>query len=363
MRAQRIVEPAAEPGAQRPAPLALGISPTPLHRMTGLMAVFEGGPELLVKREDLSGAGAGGNKVRKLRVLLAEAKSQRATVVVTTGSPQSNHCAMTAVAAAMHGLRAELYLTGPDPGTRTGNLLLAWLAGATLAFLGDCSDRERDDRLGARMNDLRAAGEVPYLVPLGGSTPLGAAAYAAAVAELAGQLARPATHLVAAAGSLGTLAGLILGVWAADLACQVHGYSVLWPQAEAARRLEDLLGAARRQYFPGVTARPSYRISGSQLGAGYGVPTAAGWEAMRLGARHDGLLLDPTYTAKAMAGLIQGIRDGTYRRGDRVVFFHTGGLAGLLATEQGEGLAAGALPGPAHSHTGDGPTRRGDGHE
>jgi L-cysteate sulfo-lyase len=343
-----------------PVPLALGISPTPLHRMTGLMAVFEGGPELLVKREDLCGAGAGGNKIRKLRVLLAEAKSQRATVVLTTGSPQSNQCAMTAVAAAMQGLRAELYLTGPDPGSRTGNLAVAGLAGATITFLGDCSDRERDDRLTARMNDLLATGEVPYLVPLGGSTPLGAAAYAAAVPELADQLARPATHLVVAAGSLGTLAGLVLGVWAADLDCQVHGYSVLWPEAEATRRLADLLRAARRRYFRGVTARPNCRIFGSQLGGGYGVPTAAGWKAMRLAVRHDGLLLDPTYTAKAMAGLIQGISDGTYRRGDQVVFFHTGGLAGLLATDHADGLTTGALPGPAHSHAGNGLTRRGE---
>ncbi len=363
MSAPRIVEPG-EPAAREvaPVPLALGIRPTPLHRMTGLMAEFEGGPELLAKREDLSGVGAGGNKSRKLAALLAEAKSQRATVVVTTGSPQSNHCALTAVAAAMHGLRAELYLTGPDPGPRTGNLLIAGLAGATIAFLGECSDRERDDRLTARVDELRAAGEVPYLIPLGGSTPLGAAAYAAAVPELAGQLAQPATHLVVAAGSLGTAAGLILGVWAAGLDCQVHGYSVLWPEAEAAGRLEDLLGAARRQYFPGVTARPNYRIFGSQLGAGYGVPTAAGGEAMRLAVHRDGLLLDPTYTAKAMAGLIQGIREGTYRRRDRVVFFHTGGLAGLLATDHGDGLAAGALP-PAHSHAGSGSRAGRNSHE
>ena len=111
----------------------------------------------------------------------------------------------------------------------------------------------------------------------------------------------------------------------------MHGYTVLWPQAEAMTRLEGLLQAARRQYFPAVAARPNYQIVGSQLGAGYGAPTAAGREAARLAARHDGLLLDDTYTAKAMAGLIQGIRDGTYTRQHRIVFFHTGGLAGFLA--------------------------------
>jgi 1-aminocyclopropane-1-carboxylate deaminase/D-cysteine desulfhydrase-like pyridoxal-dependent ACC family enzyme len=297
------------------------------------MSAFEGGPELLAKREDLCGVAAGGNKWRKLRVLLAEARSQRATVVLTTGAPQSNHCAMTAVAAAMCGLRTELYLQGPDPGARRCNLLIEGLVDAAVVFLSDCSDGERDRRLAARAAELRAAGEVPYLVPLGGSNPLGAAAYASVVDELQAQLgARSATHLVVAAGSLGTVAGLILGVAATGMDCEVHGYSVLWPEVEATRRLEDLLDAARR-YVPAARARPEYRLFGSQLGSGYGMPTAAGSEAARLTARCDGLLLDPTYTAKAMAGLVQGIHEGTYSPTDRVVFVHTGGLAGLLAND------------------------------
>jgi len=179
--------------------------------------------------------------------------------------------------------------------------------------MGEASDRDRDDRIATRMDDLRAQREVPYLIPLGGSTPLGAAAYAAAVPELVGQLSgKPVTHLVIAAGSLGSMAGLILGTWTSGLDCQVHGYTVLWPEAEAMTRLQELLEAARGQSFPAVAARSNYRILGSQHGAGYGGPTAAGLEAARLAARHDGLLLDHTYTAKAMAGLIQGIRKGSY---------------------------------------------------
>jgi len=142
---------------------------------------------------------------------------------------------------------------------------------------------------------------VPYLIPLGGSTPLGAAAYATVVTELAAQLGgQPVTHLVVAAGSLGSMAGLILGTWVADLDCQVQGYTVLWPQPEAMTRLQELLEAARRQYFPAVPSRSNYQILGAQLGAGYGAPTPAGREAARLAARQDGLLLDHTYTAKAM---------------------------------------------------------------
>jgi 1-aminocyclopropane-1-carboxylate deaminase/D-cysteine desulfhydrase-like pyridoxal-dependent ACC family enzyme len=324
------------PGPQGPQPtfprIALGVLPTPLHRLTGLMSAFGHGPELLAKREDLCGIAAGGNKVRKLAALLGQALSQRATVVLTTGGVQSNHCALTAAAAAMYGLRAELYLSGPQPPGPAGNLLIEELAGAAVTFLGDCSDRDRDDRIAARTDKLRAMGEVPYPIPLGGSTPLGAAAYADAVPELAAQLGgQPVTHLVVAAGSLGTMAGLILGTWASGLDCQVHGYTVLWPQAEAITRLDELLEAARREYFPAVTARPNYEILDAQLGAGYGAPTAAGREAARLAARHDGLLLDHTYTAKAMAGLIQGIRGGIYTHQHRVVFIHTGGLAGFFA--------------------------------
>src|ERR1039458_6978057 len=325
------------PGSQV-ASLLLGISPTPLHRMPGLMSGFSDGPEVLVKREDLCGVAAGGCKVRKLRALLPEARARHATVILTTGFPQSNHCAMTAVAATMHGFRCEVFLRGPDPGTRTGNLLIEGLAGTAITFVGESSDDDVDSRLTARMAELRAAGEVPYLIPLGGSTPLGAAGYATAVPELTGQLGTVTpTHLVTAAGSPGTMAGLILGVWAAGLDCEVHGYTVLWPESEALSRLDELLDAARREHFPAVTARRNYRVFGSQLGAGYGVPSPAAQEAARLAAHGDGILLDQTYTAKAMAGLIQGIRDGSYRQGDRVVFFHTGGLAGLLATDRPDG--------------------------
>jgi 1-aminocyclopropane-1-carboxylate deaminase/D-cysteine desulfhydrase-like pyridoxal-dependent ACC family enzyme len=305
------------------------------------MSAFDGGPELLAKREDLCGVAAGGNKWRKLRVLLADARAQRATVVLTTGAPQSNHCAMTAVGAAMYGLRVELFLQGPDPGVQRGNLLIDGLADAAIVFLGHCSDSERDQRLAARMDELRAAGEVPYLIPLGGSTPLGAIACASVVDELHAQLdPRPATHLVVAAGSLGTVAGLVLGVAAAGMDCEVHGYSVLWPEEEATRRLDVLLDAARRT-FPAARVRPEYRVFGSQLGPGYGIPTPAGSNATRLAARVDGLLLDPTYTAKAMAGLLHGIQDGTYAGTDRVVFVHTGGLAGLFARDRVDELDAG----------------------
>jgi 1-aminocyclopropane-1-carboxylate deaminase/D-cysteine desulfhydrase-like pyridoxal-dependent ACC family enzyme len=327
--------------------IALGVFPTPLHRLTGLTSAFGHGPELLAKREDLCGIAAGGNKIRKLTALLGQALSQHATVVLTTGGVQSNHCALTAIAVGMHGLRTELYLSGQQPPGPSGNLLIDELAGAAVTFLGEGSDLGCDDQMAARVDELRAMGEVPYLIPLGGSTPLGAAAYATAVSELVGQLGgQPVTHLVIAAASLGSMAGLILGTWASGLDCQVHGYTVLWPQAEAITRLEALLEETRRQYFPAVAGRPNYRLFGSQRGAGYGAPTPAGQEATRLAARHDSLLLDHTYTAKAMAGLIQGIRDGTYTSRHRVVYFHTGGLPIFFAARRND-----------HGHQDAGPRR------
>jgi 1-aminocyclopropane-1-carboxylate deaminase/D-cysteine desulfhydrase-like pyridoxal-dependent ACC family enzyme len=314
-------------------PVGRAANPTPLHRLDGLAAQFPGGPELFVKREDLCGVALGGNKLRKLRLLLADAAAQKATVVVTTGAPQSNHCAMTAVTAAMAGLRTELLFAGSDPGVRTGNLQIGLLVGATMTFLGDGDGATVADRLAQRVCELRKAGETPYPIPLGGSTALGVAACAGIVAELVDQLdGRPITHIVVAAGSLGTMAGLVLGAWAAGLDCLIDGYTVLWPAVDAAQRLAELLHVARRDYFPQVAPRATYRLFGSQLGGGYGVPTGAGAEAMRLAACHDGLLLDPTYTAKAMAGLVAGIRSGAYTAGHRVLFVHTGGVAGLLAT-------------------------------
>lgn len=325
-----------EPGLQhtlRCVPsLAVGIHPTPLHRLNGLTAYLGDGPQVMAKREDLCGVGLGGNKARKLAALLADAQRHSASVVLTTGAPQSNHCALTAIAAATRGLRTELYLRGADPGTRTGNLRVDELVAAKLVFLGECTGEERDDALAERVRDLTAAGETPYLIPMGGSNELGAAAYASVVAEIVGQSADlPVTHIVVAAGSLGTLAGLVIGSWLTDLRCEIHGYSVLWEEDEATARLDELVDRTRRAYFPDTRPRRNYLVTDSQLGPGYGEPTAAATEAIELAATLDGLILDGTYTGKAMAGLIEGARAGIYRAGHIVIFMHTGGLGTFLA--------------------------------
>jgi L-cysteate sulfo-lyase len=312
--------------------VALGLLPTPLHGMPRLAGTLANGPELLVKREDLSGLGLGGNKARKLQALLADARQRRATVALITGGVQSNCCAQSALAARMMGLRAELLLRGEDPGSRTGNLLIASLVDAEMWFLGSATDEAVAEALRSRVEELQAAGERPYVIPLGGSTPLGAAACASMVDELATELhGDPPTHIVLAAGSLGTMVGLILGTWAHGLECQVHGYTVLWDEPEVTGRLEELLAATRERFFPDLTPQRNYRLFAGQLGGGYGVPTAEGERALRLVAVAEGLLLDNTYTAKAMAGLLQGAGSGLYGPEDRVVFVHTGGAGGLMA--------------------------------
>ncbi len=312
--------------------LPVGLFPTPLQALPALSAHL-GGPRVLAKREDLSGLGAGGNKARKLGYLLADARERGATVVLTSGGPQSNHCAQTACAAARLGLPVELFLSGDDPGARTGNLRVAALVDARLVFTGVREIAPVREQAHARAADLRRAGEVPYVIDLGGSDPLSTAGYVSGVEEVARQMAggAPPTHMVVAVGSVGTLAGLILGTWVVGVDCRVDGMSVLWSAARAGEVLEGILATARDRYFPDARRRANYTITDAYLGEGYGWPTDAGRAASRTVARLEGILLDQTYTAKAMAGLIDGCRTGRYGAGDVVVFWHTGGLGGFFA--------------------------------
>jgi 1-aminocyclopropane-1-carboxylate deaminase/D-cysteine desulfhydrase-like pyridoxal-dependent ACC family enzyme len=314
-----------------PEPLTVGLFPTPLYRMVNLERVLDG-PQLFVKREDLSGLAAGGNKARKLAALIADAKRQGATVVLTQGGLQSNHCAQTACAAAMHGLGCELVLAGDEPGAQAGNLRIDGLAGAVLHFVG-AVDLANAEFMVRRAEALRLTGEVPYVISLGGSDPVGTAGYVSLVDEIVQQL--PAndlpTHIVIAAGSLGSLAGVVLGSWLHNLDCRVDGVSVLWSADEVTTRLDELIEETRARFFPSVVRTANYAILDDQVGSGYGQPTEAGDEAAQLLAQTEGMLVDATYTAKALAGLIAGCRSGRYGPEDRVLFVHTGGLGGFFA--------------------------------
>jgi len=291
-----------------------------------------GGPRLWIKRDDQTGLATGGNKTRKLEFLMADALAQEADTVITTGAPQSNHCRQTAAAAARYGLNCVLVLTGPDPGEVTGNILLDHLFGARLVFTGD---RGRD----AVMNELaeteRAAKRIPYLIPVGGSVPLGATAYALAMTELQTQMEAAQQRfdrIVVASGSGGTHAGLLAGASLTGFRGEISGISISQPAEEMqgiiaglATGIMDLLGRPR-------AFRPEeVQVNAGFLGGGYAVIGAAEREAVRLFAQYEGVLLDPVYTGRVAAGLIGLIRQGVIRRDEHVLFWHTGGTTGLFA--------------------------------
>lgn len=307
--------------------------PTPLHRLERLSELL-GGPEIWIKRDDCTGLAGGGNKARKLLRLMADAIDRDAEVVLTAGSPQSNHARQTAAAAAALGLRCELFLQRGVPGRaveyeRCGNALLDRILGADITFVD--ADTDVAGFMSARAQRLEAEGSRAYLIPAGGSNALGATGYVDCATELAAQFAaeqiRP-TAVLHATGSGGTQAGLIFGLSAAGINADVYGVSVGAPQAEQAGKVERLLHEMAGP--AGITpAEWPITVDDNYIGDGYGQPTPEGIAAVRTVAQLEGILLDPVYTGKAMAALIDRIRQSPDMLGDTVVFLHTGGAAAL----------------------------------
>jgi len=310
----------------------LGVFPTPLHFAERLTQRLGGEVDIMFKREDLTGIGLGGNKIRKLRYILAEASARGADVVLTMGGVQSNHCSATALCSAALGIDCEQFLGGDRPSVSTGNLRLSEAAGSTLHFVGSTDLNAVELAMHAHAEDLKAAGRRPFVIPLGGSSPLGVFGSICVVDEL---LRAPssanATHIVTACGSSGTFAALVLGSWLRDSQWTIDGYCVLRDAEVSGHAFRNLVKEVRAHYRLDVSERSNCRLFDEQLGPGYGVPTTEALSAQALVAATEGVILDTTYTAKAMAGLVAGIRDGMYPAGSRVVFMHTGGLAGFLA--------------------------------
>ena len=305
--------------------------PTPVEEMSRLRAALGGGPRLLVKRDDALPFGFGGNKVRKLDLVAARARAEGADTLLTVGGVQSNHARATAAAAARLGLRCVLILGGARPDRPTGNTLLDGLLGAEIHYVS--SREERAPAMRAAADRLRAQGRRPFEIPLGASTPLGAMAYARAVAELVAQVPAPDV-IVHASSSGGTQAGLVAGCTLLDLPIRVLGISADDPspalQAVVGGLISGIdtaLGCAGRL----SAAAPRPEVDDSFVGEGYGIPTPASREAVERAARMEALFLDTTYTAKAMAGLIARVRAGSFRPDQTVLFWHTGGQVGLLA--------------------------------
>jgi 1-aminocyclopropane-1-carboxylate deaminase/D-cysteine desulfhydrase-like pyridoxal-dependent ACC family enzyme len=290
----------------------------------------------------LTGFALGGNKVRKLEFFLGEARTAGADVLLTTGGHQSNHARITAAAATRAGLDCILVLSGGEPAAETGNLVLDRLFGARVRFVP--TRAERGPMLEALAGELRAAGRRPHVIPLGGSTPLGALGYVEAVRELAGQLGGLAhtgpLTIVHGSSSGGTQAGLVVGVRATGLAARVIGVSADETRADLTAMIAAIAGPlAERLDLPPPPAA-AVEVLDEYVGEGYGIPTAASTEATALFARLEGIPLDPTYSAKAAAGLIDLVRRGAFARDESVCFWHTGGMVWTVARAGGGDPAA-----------------------
>lgn len=316
--------------------IRLGHFPTPLEPMEALTRHL-GGPRLWIKRDDCTGLSTGGNKTRKLEYLCAEAIALKADVLITQGATQSNHARQTAAAAAKLGLACHILLedrTGYADAayTQSGNVLLDKLHGAQVSRRPGGADMAAE--MEALAADLSARGHTPYVIPGGGSNPVGALGYANAALELLNQAAEIGLridHVVHATGSAGTQAGLVAGLVALNSGIPVLGIGVRAPRG---KQEANVLALAQRTVahmgLPGLV-RPEHVVANCDyVGQGYGIPTQGMVEAVKLVAEKEGILLDPVYSGKGMAGLIDLVAKGHFKPGANVVFIHTGGAVGLF---------------------------------
>ena len=299
--------------------------PTPLEPMDRL-AEWLGGPRLLVKRDDLTGLALGGNKARKLEFLCAEALANDCDVLVTGGGPQSNHVRMTTAAANRIGLECHIALSADEPDVSTGNLLLDRLLGAHLHFVGSQKYYGTESAIEHVAAELARAGRRPFAIPVGGASLTGVRAYVRAVDELVAQLdGESVDWIVVADGSGGTHAGILAGI--GDRA-QVLGVDV-GTRPDLDEKVPELAAAAAGA--EGRTAPGAAVLDHDNFGDDYGAVTETMVEALHVTGGLEGIVLDPVYSGKAMAGLFAAVRDGRLEAGQSVVFWHTGGAPALFA--------------------------------
>ncbi|WP_158773572.1 D-cysteine desulfhydrase [Cobetia sp. L2A1] len=314
----------------------LGHLSTPLEPMDNLSKLL-GGPRLWIKRDDCTGLSTGGNKTRKLEFLMADALEQGADTIITQGATQSNHARQTAAASCKLGLECHILLedrTGSDDRSYNynGNVFLDQLHGATVAKRPGGADMAAE--MEALADKLIGQGKKPYIIPGGGSNEIGALGYVNAALELLSQandMGLKIDHLVHATGSAGTQAGLVTGLTACNSGIPVLGIGVRAPKDKQeanvfalAQKTEAKLGLS------GVVKREDVVANCDYVGEGYGIPTASMVEAVTLLAQQEGILLDPVYSGKGMAGLIDLVRKGHFKEGENVVFLHTGGAVALF---------------------------------
>jgi len=335
--------------------------PTPLRKLERLTARL-GGPEIYIKRDDLTGLAFGGNKSRKLEFIVRDMLDKKADVVITWASLQSNWCMQTAAAARTYGIRPVLVLfkTYDLPPGADGNLLLDVILGADIRILEAEKGKvvktaQAFSVLEEAARELRGQGHRPYLVPVGGSLvrgdmdkPLGAVSYVAAFAEIVEGMRRGGVepdYVVHSTGSGGTQAGLVVGARALSNRCRVIGISVSDPKGPFSDDVLEIARAADETLGLGLDIRPDdVVVFDEYIGEGYGVVDSGVAETIRLVFQTEGIVLDPVYTAKAMLGLIDLIKTGFFRKMDKVVFVHTGGTPALFPNRDNLVRFLGAKP-------------------
>jgi D-cysteine desulfhydrase family pyridoxal phosphate-dependent enzyme len=311
--------------------LPLVPAPTVIEPMVSLLLALGGGPRLFIKRDDAIPFGFGGNKVRKLALVAARAVADGADTLITAGGVQSNHARATAAAAAKLGLRAVLVANGQAPERLTANALLDHLLGAEVVYVPSREDRA--PMIQEVAERLRQEGRRPFAIPIGASTPLGALGFVLAMAELVDQMPPPDV-IIHSTSSGGTQAGLVAGCRLLDLPTRVVGISADDTSASLQSTVRaivsgiaDLLDIDLTKLSRGTAIEVDDRF----VGDGYGIPTDESRDALELTARTEAIFLDPTYTAKAMAGLIAYVRQQKFKENQTVLFWHTGGQVGLFA--------------------------------
>lgn len=316
--------------------VSLAHLPTPLEFLPRLSKQLDG-PKIYLKRDDCTGLGTGGNKTRKLEFLMADAVQKNADVIITQGAVQSNHARQTAAAACKLGMACELIFErrvtdASDAYLASGNVLLDRIFGANIRDVDKGSDM--DAEMQALADQLRSDGKNPYIIPGGGSNPIGALGYVDCALEFLGQANRDGIvidHVVHATGSAGTQAGLLVGLKASNANIPLLGIGVnaakdaqeekVWKLAQTTA---DYVGA------PGCVVREDVIANCDYVGAGYGLATKAMNDAVMLLARTEGVLFDPVYSGKGLAGMLDLIEKGYFKQADNILFVHTGGSAGLF---------------------------------
>lgn len=316
--------------------LPLANLPTPIENLKRFSDVL-GGPQIFIKRDDLTGLATGGNKTRKLEFIIGDALNQGADTIITTGGPQSNHCRQTAAAATRAGLECHLVFGGSDDGKIVGNRYLDKLLGAIEHWT---TKAEREVKMQSLYEELLSAGKKPYIVPVGGSNCVGALGYFAAMHELKGQIEQIGVdfdHLVFATSSGGTQAGIVAGKAHTKLPIELTAISIdQVPDGESsfdyknfvfqiARDLDHKLGLNLNLTID------DFPINYDFLGGGYGVVGELEREAIKLLAKTEGIFVDPVYAGRALGGLISMIRSGKFNSEDKILFWHTGGETALHA--------------------------------